>query len=308
MTSPLRLGTRGSSLALWQASFVAERLRPVVAPQAVELVVIETHGDRDQATALSAMGGFGVFTKAIQNALLDGRADVAVHSLKDLPTIPTDGLELMAVPPRGPTGDAFVSRRHRRFDDLPEGATIGTSSLRRRAQVLNRRPDLRLIELRGNVDTRLRKLGEQNLDAIILAEAGLVRLGLAEHITELLDPSWMLPAVGQGAIALECRADDTQTRQSVEALNDPETHSRVFAERAMLATLGGGCLVPIGATSRISNGILTVRGAVLSANGRRRIVATHSGPAGTPLAVGQELAAMLLAEGAAELLPSGPAA
>jgi hydroxymethylbilane synthase len=305
MTSSLRLGTRGSPLALWQANHVAGRLRPVVSPQEVELVLIETHGDRDQASALSAMGGFGVFTKAIQNALVDGRVDVAVHSLKDLPTIPTEGLELVAVPPRGPTGDAFISRKHRRFDDLPEGARVGTSSLRRRAQVLNRRPDLELLDLRGNVDTRLRKLDEQQLDAIILAEAGLIRLGLAERITEILNPSWMLPAVGQGAIGLECRTSDEITIHFVEALRDPETFSRVTAERAMLYTLGGGCLVPIGATSRVADGLLTVRGAVLSPDGRRRVVATHSGPFNTPLAIGQELAAMLLAEGARELLQAG---
>src|SRR5262245_51992038 len=238
MTSALKLGTRGSPLALWQANHVADRLRPVVAPRRVELVRIETHGDRDQATALAAMGGFGVFTKAIQTALLDGRADVAVHSLKDLPTIPEPALELVAVPPRGPTGDAFVSRKYRRFDDLPEGAVVGTSSLRRRAQVLNRRPDLTLIDLRGNVDTRLRKLDEQNLAAIILAEAGLARLGLADRITERLDQSWMLPAVGQGAIGLECRADDDETKHFVDALRDTDTFARVNAERAMLFALG----------------------------------------------------------------------
>jgi hydroxymethylbilane synthase len=306
MNPPLRLGTRGSHLALWQANHVADRLRPVVAPRPVELVLIETHGDRDQATALAAMGGFGVFTKAIQTALKEHRADVAVHSLKDLPTIPEPGLELVAVPPRGPTGDAFVSHKHRRFDDLPAGAVVGTSSLRRRAQLLNRRPDLRLIDLRGNVETRLRKLVDQDLDAIILAEAGLVRLGLADRITETLDPSWMLPAVGQGAIGLECRSDDADTKDAVLALTDADTFRRVQAERAMLYALGGGCLVPIGTTSKVADGVLTVRGAVLSPDGRRRVVATHVGPADTPLAVGQELAAMLLDEGAAELLTSGP--
>jgi len=306
MTTSLRIGTRGSPLALWQANYIADRLRPIVAPRRVELVLIETHGDRDQASALSAMGGFGVFTKAIQNALLDGRADVAVHSLKDLPTIPEPLLELVAVPPRGPTGDAFVSRKYRRFEDLPAGAVVGTSSLRRRAQVANRRPDLKLLDLRGNVDTRLRKLDEQNLDAIILAEAGLERLGLADRITEVLDASWMLPAVGQGAIGLECRADDDETRHFVEALRDTDTFARVTAERAMLYALGGGCLVPIGTTSKVVDGVLTVRGAVLSPDGRRRVVATHSGPVGTPLAVGQELAALLIAEGAAELLKSEP--
>src|SRR5438445_68329 len=202
VASTLRLGTRGSPLALWQANHVADRLRPAADPRPVELVLIETHGDRDQATALAAMGGFGAFTRSIQTALLDGRADVAVHSLKDLPTIPEPRLELAAVPPRGPAGDAFVSHKYRRFDDLPKGAVVGTSSLRRRAQVLNRRPDLTLLDLRGNVETRLRKLRDQDLDAIILAEAGLIRLGLQEHVTDILDPSWMLPAVGQGLAAM----------------------------------------------------------------------------------------------------------
>ncbi len=306
MKSALRLGTRGSPLALWQANHIAERLRPVVAPQPVELQLIETHGDRDQASALSAMGGFGVFTKAIQQAILDGRADVAVHSLKDLPTIITEGLSLAATPVRGPTGDAFVSTKHRTFDALPKGAIIGTSSLRRRSQLANRRPDLTLIELRGNVDTRLRKLTEQGLDAIILAEAGLVRLGLSHAITEILDAEWMLPAVGQGAIGLECRDADAVSRASVAALNDADTWSRITAERAMLWSLGGGCLVPIGATSQVRDGVLIVRGAVLSIDGRRRITATHRGPANTPLAIGQELAAMLIDEGANEILKNLP--
>jgi hydroxymethylbilane synthase len=301
MTPPLRLGTRGSHLALWQANHVAARLRTVTS-RPVELVLIETHGDRDQASALSQMGGYGVFTKAIQNALLDGRADIAVHSLKDLPTIPEPALELAAVPPRGPTGDAFVSTKFRRFDDLPEGAVVGTSSLRRRAQLLNRRPDLTLIDLRGNVETRLRKLDEHNLDAIILAEAGLVRLGLADRVTQVLDSSWMLPAVGQGAIGLECRAADAESKAIAAALTDAETWQRVLAERSMLYALGGGCLVPIGTTSSVLDGVLTIRGAVLSQDGKRRIVATHTGLAETPLAIGQELAAMLLAEGAGELL------
>ena len=233
MPHPLRLGTRGSALALWQAHHIQARLA-AVSPRPVELLLIETDGDRDQATALSAMGGFGVFTKAIQTALLDGRADVAVHSLKDLPTIPVPELTLAAVPERGATGDAFVSTRFARFADLPRGATVGTSSLRRRAQLLHKQPDLKLVELRGNVETRLRKLDEQNLDAIVLAEAGLTRLGLADRITELLPQDWMLPAVGQGAIGLECRADDADAAHLVSGLTDPATMARVLAERAML--------------------------------------------------------------------------
>jgi len=299
---PLRLGTRSSPLALWQANHVADRLRPVVAPRAVELVLIETIGDQVQDKPLSQMGGFGVFTKAIQQALLDGRVDVAVHSLKDLPTIPEPRLALAAVPPRGPNGDVFVSIRHQCFADLPERAVVGTSSLRRRAQLLNERPDLVAVDLRGNVETRLRKLGEQNLDAIILAEAGLHRLGLDDRITEVLDPKWMLPAVGQGAIGLECRVDDVESRDAVEAINDPATWNAVQAERAMLYALGGGCLVPIGAHTSGVNGTTTLRGTVLSQDGKRRIVDTLKGPADKPLNLGNELAARLLAGGAAELL------
>ncbi|CAN5122165.1 hydroxymethylbilane synthase [soil metagenome] len=299
---PLRLGTRGSPLALWQARHVAALLQPYADPRPVELVRIETDGDRDQATALSAMGGFGVFTKAIQNALLANTVDLAVHSLKDLPTIATEGLMLAATPSRGPTGDAFLSTKYKRFDDLPKGASVGTSSLRRRAMILNRRPDLNLVALRGNVDTRIRKLSEQNLDAIVLAEAGLKRLGLADQIVEVLDECWLLPAVGQGAIGLECRSDDHETLAILNAINDAVTWLRVTAERAMLATLGGGCLVPIGVTTKIVDWVMTLRGAVLGADGGRKVVATYSGPASSPLANGQETAAMLIDEGARELL------
>ena len=193
-------------------------------------------------------------------------------------------------------------RRHRRFDDLPRHAVVGTSSLRRRAQALHRRPDLRLVNLRGNVETRLRKLDEEGLDAIILAEAGLVRLGLEGRITELLDTQWMLPAVGQGAIGLETREDDRETLDIVRGVSDRDCWARVRAERAMLETLGGGCLVPIGVVSEVQAGILTLRGTVLTPDGTRRISGTHAGPADAPLAVGQELAAILLGEGAAEVL------
>ena len=300
--SPLRIGTRGSQLALWQANHIADRLRPVVAPRPVELVLIETHGDADQVRPLAEMGGFGVFTRSIQLALIDGRCDVAVHSLKDLPTIPVPELALAASPQRGPTGDVFISHKWEKFDDVPAGSTIATSSLRRRAQILNRRPDLNLVNIRGNVETRIRKLREQDLDGLILAEAGVTRLGLGEHITEVLDAEWMLPAVGQGAIGLECRADDRETIHFVEAVTDPATWTAVRAERAMLSALGGGCLVPIGVTAEIADHALTLRGCVLSPDGKRRIVDTHRGSSDQPSGVGQELAATMLAAGAGELL------
>jgi hydroxymethylbilane synthase len=306
MTLPLLLiGTRGSPLALWQARHIADRLRPLAGPRPVEFVEIVTSGDRVRDLALSQIGGDGVFTKEIQRALLDGNVDVAVHSLKDLPTTHVEGLTLAAVPPRGPAGDAFVSLRHRRFDDLPPGAVVGTSSLRRRAQALNRRPDLRLIDLRGNVETRLRKLAEQDLDAIILARAGLERLGLGGHVREILDPEWMLPAVGQGALGLECRTDDNATRELVRALDDPATRQAVLAERAVLSGLGGGCLVPIGASTRIEGGRLTLRAAVLSPDGSRRVAGDLEGPATEAEVLGQQLADGLLARGAREVLGTG---
>src|SRR5262245_3953353 len=268
--TPLRIGTRGSQLALWQANHIRDRLRALDPNRPIELVEIETEGDLIRDVPLVALGGQGAFTKAIQQGLLDGRADVAVHSLKDLPTFSVAGLMLAAVPERGPTGDVFVSVKHRSFADLPPGATVATSSLRRRAQLLHRRPDLRLIDMRGNVETRLRKLAEQDeLDGLILAQAGLERLNLAGHITEILDPSWMLPAVGQGALGLECRADDAAAYGIVAKINDPATMQAVLAERAMLRGLGGGCQVPIGAATHIDGATLTLFGAVLPPDGSR---------------------------------------
>ena len=236
--APLRLGTRGSGLALWQANHVAALLRPLLGTRSIELVEIQTTGDFVQHLALTKIGGDGVFTKEIQRALLDSRVEVAVHSLKDLPTTVVEGLTLAAVPARGPTGDAFVSHKHKSFEQLPNAATVATSSLRRRAQILHRRPDLNLVDVRGNVETRLRKLVDRDFDAIILAEAGLVRLGMADKITEILDPSWMLPAVGQGALGLECRTADSETLQVLKNLTDPSTHQAILAERAMLRRSG----------------------------------------------------------------------
>ncbi len=299
--TPIRIGTRGSKLALWQANHIADRLRPLTA-RPVELVIIATVGDQVRDVPLAQIGGEGVFTKEIQRALLDGTVDVAVHSLKDLPTIPVEGLVLAAVPERGPTGDVFVSEKHRRFDDLPRGAVLATSSLRRRAQVLHRRPDLRLIDIRGNVETRLRKLHESGIDATILAEAGLLRLGLGSAITEVLDPKWMLPAVGQGALGLECRKDDGETLTVVDALNHFPTRRAVLAERAMLSALGGGCQVPMGAVCRVDGDVLTLRGAVVRPDGSERIEAEGKGAADHPEQIGRQVAEELLARGAGKLI------
>jgi hydroxymethylbilane synthase len=302
MNVPLRIGTRGSPLALWQAEHIARLLRPLSSPRPVELVEIETSGDVVRDRPLSQIGGDGLFTKEIQRALLDGRVDVAVHSLKDLPTAPVPELVLAAVPLRGPSGDAFVSRRWHRFDDLPSGATVGTSSLRRRSQALHRRPDLKLIDVRGNVGTRLARLDGAGPDALILAHAGLERLGLAEHITEILDPAWMLPAVGQGALGLECRAADRTTCELLAPLNDMPTRRAVLAERAFLRELGGGCLVPVGVVTSFRDDSLTLRGAVLATDGSSRVAGEEKGAADNPEAVGIGLATSLLASGAGELL------
>lgn len=300
----LRIGTRGSPLALWQANFVADALRPRAAPRSVELVEIQTAGDRIRDVPLAQVGGIGVFTKEIQRALLAGAVDVAVHSLKDLPTLPVEGLTLAAVPPRAATGDVFISRRHPHFEELPQGATVATGSLRRRSQLLHRRPDLKLIDIRGNVETRLRKLEEQNLDALVLAQAGLERLGLGSAITHVLDPVWMLPAVGQGALGLECREDDQETIALLQQLDHAPSRQAVLAERAFLFALGGGCLVPFGALGTVTGDELKLRGTVLPPDGSRRVEGEVSGPAGEAEALGRRLAEELLANGARELVGS----
>jgi hydroxymethylbilane synthase len=301
-TSPIRIATRGSPLALWQANHIADKLRALDSRCTVELVIIQTQGDQVRDRPLSQIGGDGLFTKAIQEAILDGRADVAVHSLKDLPTAPVSGLILAAVPPRGPIGDVFISHRFKCFNDLPAGSRIATGSMRRKAQVRYHRPDLELIEIRGNVDTRLRKLRETELDGLIMAQAGLERLGLRDAITEILDRGWMLPAVGQGALGLECRTDDKRSQQALAALDDAVTHSSVRAERSFLMGLGGGCIVPIGASTEATGNRLTIRGVVLSPDGKNRITGDVSGDLSQADELGVQLAAKLAAEGAKELL------
>jgi hydroxymethylbilane synthase len=253
---------------------------------------------------LSQIGGEGVFTKELQRALLDRRISMAVHSLKDLPTAPVKGLVLAAVLPRGPTGDAFVSQRYPSLDSLPKGAVVATSSPRRQAQILHRRPDLRLVPIRGNVETRLRKLDEDGFDALVLAQAGLERLGLAARITEILDPAWMLPAVGQGALGIECLADEDHKweREFAGYLDHPPTHQAVLAERALLRTLQGGCQVPLAANATLAGGTLTLRAAVLDTMGKCRIAGELSGPAEKAEELGCTLANELLQRGARDLL------
>jgi hydroxymethylbilane synthase len=225
-----------------------------------------------------------------------------VHSLKDLPTVPVEGLVLAAVPARGPTGDVLVSRKHTRFDALPPGARVATGSQRRRAQLRARRSDVQLVEIRGNVETRLRKLEEQDLDGLVLAQAGLERLGLQGHITEVLDPEWMLPAVGQGALGLECRAGDVATAALLGRIDHEPTRLAVLAERAFLRGLGGGCQVPVGVVTAVYEGGLHLRGVVLKADGSIRLTDETAGPGVQAECLGQELADLLLERGARALL------
>ena len=297
----LRIGTRGSKLALWQAKWVANRLEADAVK--TELVTVSTRGDKELAGPIASLGGEGAFTKELQKAVLDGRIDLAVHSLKDLPTEEAKGLALSAVPLRDSPHDALISRAGTRFADLSIGARIGTGSLRRRCQLLHLRADLQMLDIRGNVETRLEKLADGQYDAIILAEAGLARLGLAERATELLPPAVMLPAIGQGALALETRAGDRLTREIVARIDDEEAHRSVLAERALLATLRGGCLAPIAAWGRIEDdGRLHLSACVLSADGSRRLAADVLGNAADAVTIGRHAAEQLLDQGAAKLI------
>lgn len=311
MNRAIRIATRGSQLARWQAGHAAELLQPLIS-RPIELVLIRTQGDAVADRPLTAIAGVGVFTKEVQQAVLERRADLAVHSLKDLPTEPADGLTLAAVLRRGPAADVLISTRHGGFQQLPNGARIGSSSPRRRAILLYRRPDLNIVDLRGNVETRLRKLREQDLDGIILAQAGIERLGRADEITEILDPHWMLPAVGQGALALECRSDDLELRTLLQTLNHWETYCAVTAERAFLRALGGGCLLPIAAYGRSEGVQLHLRGGLYSPDGKSALTCEIEGmlPAtggydeavSGAEAVGRQLAGKFFAQGARMLL------
>ncbi|MHB1035870.1 MAG: hydroxymethylbilane synthase [Pirellulales bacterium] len=300
----LRLGTRASALARWQAEWVAARLAELGAQ--VEMVPIATQGDRQQRGPIEQIGGEGVFTKELQRALVENRIDLAVHSLKDLPTGTAEGLCLASVPERASVRDVLVLREPGSLDSLPPGAVVGTGSLRRRAQLWHVRADLRMEDIRGNVDTRLRKLHEGQYDALVLAEAGLRRLGLEQHITFVLPMEVILPAVGQGALGLETRADDPPVRELVDRMDHPATHLAVLAERAMLAKLQGGCLAPVGAWGRTEDdGRLHLDAAVLSGDGARRLTAaatTTTLNAAEAERLGVEVADALLAQGAANLI------
>jgi hydroxymethylbilane synthase len=295
--SRIRIGTRGSALALWQAEHVRSLLEP--RGHEVELRVITTTGDRLQGRRLQAVGGKGAFLKEIEDALLAKEVDLAVHSLKDVPTALPAGLALCAFLERADPRDVLVSAGPR-FDELRAGAVVGTTSLRRRALTAALRPELRLEDLRGNVDTRLRRLREGRFDAILLAMAGLTRLGRASEATEALDPRVFVPAPGQGAIALECRADDAGVRDAVAPLDHPPTARAVEAERAFLAALGGGCNVPLGAHATASGSAFELVAFVAAEDGHDLLRGERRGD--EPLALGRTLAEELLARGARTLV------
>jgi hydroxymethylbilane synthase len=302
---PLRIGTRGSALALWQAHHIAESLAQLHGI-ATELVRIRTSGDRLQSVAVSQAGasadGKGIFIKELEDALLASTVDLAVHSMKDVPTEAPEGLTFPAVTRREDVRDCLISRAARKLEDLPPGARIGTSSLRRQAQLRHHRPDLEMVDVRGNVDTRLRKLAGGEFDAIVLALAGLKRLGVADKVTQILDANVMLPAVGQGAIGIETRADDRETSKFVAALDDAETHVCITAERALLQELQGGCQVPLGAWAVLIGGELHLDAAVFSADGREVVRRDDRGSPRDAHAVGKRLGQTLIGAGADKLL------
>lgn len=303
----IRIASRGSALALAQSGMVAEALRQAWPERGLEIetVVVRTQGDVVQDRPVALIGQ-GVFVTEVQTALLDGRADLAVHSYKDLPTAPTPGLTVAAVPKRADPRDALITRGGRVLQYLPEGSRIGTGSGRRGGQLLRRRSDLSIVPLRGNVDSRLAQLEAGDYDGIVLAAAGLRRLGLAERITECFDVDLMIPAPAQGALALEIREDDGRLREILAPLNDAPSAFAVLAERACLAALGGGCSVPIGIHAQLADDHMTIFGVVLTADGTRTARMHWSGPMRAAREIGETLAELLVAIGADKIIRGEP--
>jgi hydroxymethylbilane synthase len=302
MATPVVIGTRGSKLALWQAEWVRSAIRQRFPGVAVELSVIKTQGDKILDVPLAKVGGKGLFVKEIEDALLQGRADVAVHSMKDMPSEIPAGLVIGAVPERETPTDVLLSRNGLPLRELPAGSVIGTSSLRRAAQLRHLRPDLVVVPLRGNVETRIRKLDTDPLAAVVLAAAGIKRLGLEHRVTEHLDDERMLPAVGQGALCIEIREQDPRVGPMVAALDHSATRTVVSGERAFLKRLQGGCQVPIAGHGHLDGAHFTLTGLVADVDGSTVIKHRLSGPASAAERVGIELAEILLNRGADEIL------
>jgi hydroxymethylbilane synthase len=302
MSESIRIATRKSPLAMWQAEHVATELGRIHADILVEIIGMTTRGDKILDAPLAKVGGKGLFVKELEQGMLEGTADIAVHSMKDVPVDFPDGLHLAVIMDREDPRDAFVSNRFASLEELPQGARVGTSSLRRQCQLAARRPDLVIEPLRGNVNTRLAKLDEGHYDAIILAVAGLVRLGFRERIRTALDPADSLPAIGQGAIGIECRSGDERVHTLIAPLHHPATAARVRAERALNARLQGGCQVPIAGHAVLVGAELHLRGLVGMPDGSRLLWAECRGPAAEAEAIGESVANDLLAQGAGTIL------
>ena len=303
MNDPLiRIATRNSPLALWQANYIAEQLRRIHPGLKTELVKMTTRGDKILDAPLAKIGGKGLFVKELEQGLLEGRADIAVHSMKDVPVDFPDGLELKVILAREDPCDALVSNHYRCLDDLPSDARIGTSSLRRQSQITQAIPGCQILPLRGNVNTRLAKLDTGQFDAIILAAAGLKRLAMADRIRQIIPTSISLPAVGQGALGIECRVGDDRIADVINVLHDNETQQCVIAERAMNERLEGGCQVPIAGFARFQDGGLFMQGLVGTPNGQQIIRAQRQGLVDQAKGIGYEIAEELLAKGAKKIL------
>lgn len=301
-THPIKIGTRGSALALWQAHWVQSKLAASHPEQPVELVIIKTQGDKILDVPLAKVGGKGLFVKELEEALLAKEIDLAVHSMKDVPSVMPDGLMLAAILEREDPRDVLLSTRFTGLADLPLGGVVGSSSLRRQSQLLNLRPDLQVVSLRGNVNTRISKLEAGQFDAILLAAAGVKRLDLMQYVVEYLDPQQMIPANGQGAIGIEIRENDSLISPLISPLNHRPTWQCVSAERAFLATLEGGCQVPIAGYAQLQEEILHFVGRVSSLDGTEMITQQMQGQADQPISLGQRLAQALLEKGAKRIL------
>lgn len=302
VTKTIKIGTRGSKLALWQANWVKSALIEKAPGLSVELIIIKTKGDKILDVPLAKVGGKGLFVKEIEEALLDGRIDLAVHSMKDMPAEIPEGLCIGAVPKRETPFDVLISKNNRQLSELPENAKIGTSSLRRASQLRHIKPEIDILPLRGNLDTRLKKLETEDLDGIILAAAGVKRLGFEDKISEYLDDGSMLPAVGQGALCIETRESDPDITPIVSLLNHPETKAVILGERAFLSKLEGGCQVPIAAMGKIENETFIINGLVSDLDGKTMLREELSGPVSSSEKTGIELADRLLSKGAREIL------
>lgn len=298
----IKIGTRGSRLALWQAHHIENLLKEKDKDIITERIIIKTEGDRDQRSSLTQIGGQGVFTKAIEDALIENRIDAAVHSLKDLPSTMTEGLSLAAVPKRGPVEDVLISKDGINLNDLKEKATVATGSIRRRSQLLALRPDLNIVDLRGNIETRLNKLYQQDLDGIIMAHAALIRLKLSDARYCVFNPEEMIPAVGQGAIGVQTRLDDTATNDIMQSISDQATFDAVKAERAFLHELDSGCQFPVAAYAHVNGNNINLIGFVGSEDGKKIYRDKLKGNIPESEKIGRQLAQSFIRQGAQELL------